>query len=290
MFRPMASMVSALSGLVANGHQVVRSVSSSPSKIPYGGFSPVRLQIGIRPRPSPQAHTRRRLVRGHKSVGPSPTFSPFRGNRRTQSALEKRPAGRFRSRGPWLARGLYCPAGSSLTMASSEALASSRRLMISAPGLCRAEALPSLRRAARDSPIYSACPSLRAVSRTPADRVAMTVVLPPAAAFTHPCGVRHPRCPRKNRFTRGRVTRQQSSLDAAARSFVGPSPTRTFTFELSFHESPHLNVEYNYAANQSIAATGLSPAGHAALWAATRIHPWGFRLLNPKSSIIPPPQ
>jgi len=27
-------------------------VSSSPSKIPYGGFSPVRLQTGIPPRPS----------------------------------------------------------------------------------------------------------------------------------------------------------------------------------------------------------------------------------------------
>jgi hypothetical protein len=52
MFRPMASLVSALSGLVANGHQVMHSVSSSLSKIPYGGFSPVRLQIGLGPQPS----------------------------------------------------------------------------------------------------------------------------------------------------------------------------------------------------------------------------------------------
>ncbi|HEY8751794.1 MAG TPA: hypothetical protein VIM11_27685, partial [Tepidisphaeraceae bacterium] len=29
--------------------------------------------------------------------------------------------------------------------------------------------------------------------------------------------------------------------------------------------------EYDYAANQSIAAAGLTPAGHAALWAATQI-------------------
>jgi hypothetical protein len=47
MFRPMASGVSALWGFVANGHQTVHHVSFSPSKIPYGGFSPVRLQIGL---------------------------------------------------------------------------------------------------------------------------------------------------------------------------------------------------------------------------------------------------
>ena len=39
MLRPMASSVSALSGVVANGHQAIHFVSSAPSKIPYGGFS-----------------------------------------------------------------------------------------------------------------------------------------------------------------------------------------------------------------------------------------------------------
>ena len=34
-------------------------VSSSPSKIPYGGFSPVRLQTGIPPRPSPSSESLR---------------------------------------------------------------------------------------------------------------------------------------------------------------------------------------------------------------------------------------
>jgi len=48
----MASGVSALSGIVANGHQAVHVVSSAPSKIPYGGFSPVRLQAGCQKRPS----------------------------------------------------------------------------------------------------------------------------------------------------------------------------------------------------------------------------------------------
>ena len=55
MFRPVASDVSVFSDIVANGHQAMQHVSSSPSKIPYVGFSPVRLQTGIRPRPSPTA-------------------------------------------------------------------------------------------------------------------------------------------------------------------------------------------------------------------------------------------
>src|SRR5208337_2926012 len=38
----MTSSVSALSGIVANGHQAIHFVSSAPSKIPYGGFSPVK--------------------------------------------------------------------------------------------------------------------------------------------------------------------------------------------------------------------------------------------------------
>ena len=46
MGRPTASVVSALSGFVANGRQAVHHVSSPPSKIQYGGFSPVRLQTG----------------------------------------------------------------------------------------------------------------------------------------------------------------------------------------------------------------------------------------------------
>ena len=52
MYRSMTSDVSALSSFGANGHQTNKHVSSSLSKIPYGGFSPVRLQTGIQPRPS----------------------------------------------------------------------------------------------------------------------------------------------------------------------------------------------------------------------------------------------
>jgi hypothetical protein len=48
----MTSDVSIVSDFVANGHQIMPNDSCSPSKIPYGGFSPVRLQTRIQPRPS----------------------------------------------------------------------------------------------------------------------------------------------------------------------------------------------------------------------------------------------
>jgi hypothetical protein len=133
MRRPMTSAVSALSGFGANGHQAIHHVSSSPSEIPYGGFSPVRLQIGLRPRPSPlPAYTRPESARR--------TFhgSPSRGNNRHQGGLGKPAPQTVRSRGPWLGVGLCCPVASKLTMASSEALALSRRLMYSPASLCLA--------------------------------------------------------------------------------------------------------------------------------------------------------
>jgi hypothetical protein len=46
-FRPMASCVSALPSIVANGHQVLPSFSPLPLFIPYGGFSPVRLEASL---------------------------------------------------------------------------------------------------------------------------------------------------------------------------------------------------------------------------------------------------
>jgi hypothetical protein len=58
MIRSMTSNVSALSGIVANSHQTIHFGSSAPSKIPYGGFSPVRLQTRLTPRPPSQAYPR----------------------------------------------------------------------------------------------------------------------------------------------------------------------------------------------------------------------------------------
>ena len=69
MGRPAASVVSALSSFVANGRQVLHHVSSPLSKIPYGGFSPVRLQTGLLPRPSPSG-TAGWLIRGRSPLRP----------------------------------------------------------------------------------------------------------------------------------------------------------------------------------------------------------------------------
>jgi hypothetical protein len=46
-FRPMASFVSALSSIVANSPRVVPSFPPPPLFIPYGGFSPVRLEVSL---------------------------------------------------------------------------------------------------------------------------------------------------------------------------------------------------------------------------------------------------
>ncbi len=97
-------------------------VSLSPSKIPYVGFSPVRLQTRRQARPSstdlyaPQA-------------GPTGLYGRKRQEGETHSNDPS-------SRGPWLANEWCCLVGSWLTMASSEPLAASCRLMNSTTGLC----------------------------------------------------------------------------------------------------------------------------------------------------------
>jgi hypothetical protein len=111
MGRPAASVVSALSGFVANGRQAVHHVSSPPSKIPYGGFSPVRLQTGC----LTATFARRAYTQPPAHAPQAP------GYRRSKSAPGAITCA-LQSRGPWLASGLSCPAGSLLTMASSEPL------------------------------------------------------------------------------------------------------------------------------------------------------------------------
>src|SRR5439155_25780662 len=148
MIRLMASNVSTLSGGVANGHQAMHFVSSAPSKIPYGGFSPVRLQTRLTPRPPSRAcphpligrHCRylrpRRFVRSGSCDQPAPKTSDH--NRE--------------SSGPWLPVRLYWPGGSSLTMATSAPLSATRWLMYYSTGLREPPASRT------GSPIYSANP------------------------------------------------------------------------------------------------------------------------------------
>ena len=72
LFRTVTSDVSAVSSFVANSRQSMQHGSSSLSKTPYVGFSPIRLQTGIQPRLSPVSaglSTRSAFTR------PTPTYT-----------------------------------------------------------------------------------------------------------------------------------------------------------------------------------------------------------------------
>jgi hypothetical protein len=128
--RTVTSVVSALSGFGANGHQSLQHVSSSPSKIPYDGFSPVRLQAGSPLRPSaPELGLSARSafpssrgvlyaaqVRSCVPSGQARTtvsHLSFRSRPSSQAALDSVDRA-FQPRGPSLSPGLCCPAGSPL--------------------------------------------------------------------------------------------------------------------------------------------------------------------------------
>jgi len=148
MIRPMTSNVSALSGVVANGHQAVHFVSSAPSEIPHGGFSPVRLQTRLTPRPPSRAGHHPLIGRYRSYLRPQRLI-------RSRTGVQAAPRTSDQNRGssgPWLPNRLCCPAGSSLTMATSAPLSATRWLMAYSVGL---RDQPASR---RGSPIYSASP------------------------------------------------------------------------------------------------------------------------------------
>ncbi len=148
MIRSMTSNVSALSGIVANGHQTIHFVSSAPSEIPYGGFSPVRLQTRLTPRPPSQAYPRLLIGRHCRYL----RRQHFIRNRSYDQAAPATSDHDRESSGPWLPARLYYPVGSSLTMATSAPLSATQRIMDYSVGPRH----PSASR--RGSPIYSASP------------------------------------------------------------------------------------------------------------------------------------
>ena len=148
MIRPMASNVSALSGIVANGHQAIHFVSSTPSKIPYGGFSPVRLQTRLTPRPPSRACPRPLIGRHCRYL----VSRRFVRSRSCDQAAPRTSDPDRESSGPWLPDRLYCPASSSLTMATSAPLSATQRIMDYSVKLRNQSA------SRRGSPIYSASP------------------------------------------------------------------------------------------------------------------------------------
>ena len=125
MFRLKDSNVSTVSSFVSKGTiQTLHHVSCSPSKIPYVGFSPVRLQTGIQMRPS--LRNTRFKCEAHMHPVSSTLYAPkavplcFCGpfghvwRNRIPTAIQ--------SRGPWLSGALCCHTRSLLTMASSESV------------------------------------------------------------------------------------------------------------------------------------------------------------------------
>jgi hypothetical protein len=236
MIRPMASNVSALSGIVANGHQALHFVSSAPSKIPYGGFSPVRLQTRLKQRP-PSRTQRRSLIGRHYRYLVSRRFV------RSRSCDQAAPGTSDHDRessGPWLPVRLCCPVGSSLTMATSVPLHASRRLMVYARLASR------LRASGRGSPIYSVNPCAHAAARTPVVPTRVADDFSRVGESLRPICTGSATTNPTNPDRVGSVTKLQRSLDATAwracwpcsgqdvydRAFVGrvtPCPTSAIT-------------------------------------------------------------
>jgi hypothetical protein len=200
-------------------------VSLSPSKIPYVGFSPVRLQTEIPRRPSAKDGATRPLLYtprqnrvaitygpyGQAGGGGSPVPSVQRPLARQQVLLSRRVAAYY----GLISASHHLPAtyvfvDGSLLRADNERV----------PNLLRVSVLvvpPSAPR--RPERLHSA------------------VASPLTLAFVLFARTRHPHV-RAFRFWRGCVTRLQSSLHAAARRIASLAPAKTFTFELSPPESP----------------------------------------------------
>jgi hypothetical protein len=259
MIRSMASSVSALSGSVANGHQTLHFVSSAPSKIPYGGFSPVRLQTRLTPWPPSWAYQ-------HLLIGHHCRYLFSRRFVRSGSCDQAAPRTSDHDRGssgPWLPSRLYCPASSSLTMATSAPLSAAWRLMDYS---ARLRVRPASR---RGSPIYSASPfapcrcpysggssdcSRRFLRRWYCLRQIRT-----GSATTNPT------FPERM----GRVTKLQHSLNAAAWWRCLPCSGQDF-YDQAFtaRVAPVYRVGYNWMANHHLP----SPDFH---WLDCR--PYGLR-------------
>ena len=249
-------------------------VPCSPSKIPYVGFTPVRLQTGIHPRPSLSREGPTREARMHHSHD----------SLYADTAAVSDPCGPYRA----------CLAGSSYHGHPVQRPLAPRRVLLSRwiiayYGLIRDSrsscrlicfvqqdfALRPRMGWQRELPqfnphVFSTMPP--PVPRRP-DRLHLTVTSPVALAFAFFAEARLALSPTHVGSNVGRVTRLQSSLNAAAWRIACPSPKRTFTSELSPPESPQKGVGYNYAGKQSIPAVGLPP---------TDTRPYGLRTKDTK--------
>ena len=149
----------------------------------------------------------------------------------------------IQSRGPWLAGVLCCHTRSWLTMASSESVCTFQCLIFFAHWIF---ALRPRMGCNRSIPQFAPriCNSVPSSVPRRSCQVHLVVSSPTVLAFAKSAVARRP-LTHTRRFSCGCVTRLQSSLYATARSIASPSPTRTFTIELSPDGSPQSNVDYN---------------------------------------------
>jgi len=240
MFRSSGPDVSAVSGFVSKGYtRALHHVSCSPSKIPYGGFSPVRLKAGIRLRPSRPG--RRLKCEAHMHRIPYHLYA---------TKAEVSGSSIAPDRGQWETT----PSRALLPRRSSpEALGSPVRYVV-APG--HRLLFPHVRLSAPPDAllffvhrVFALRPRMGWEGEVPqfaprtfrtvpssvprrSSRVPLVVSSPTVIAFANFAVARQPQV-HTRRFPRGRVTGLQSSRHGTARCVACPSPARTFTTELS---------------------------------------------------------
>jgi len=225
-------------------------VSSSPSKIPYSGFSPVRLQTGRQRRPS--------TILIYSAMTPyTPPNLPY-----LAQVVSRNFTGSFRNRtfAQSALVSFYGKAPVQRPLATQQVMLSCRfisyyDLMRVSRCLCRSydferQSFAISYTQQRDIPQFTPHVLSYVPSSVPRRMkwVLSTVFSPTSSAFTFFAQARHP-CRHKDRLFVVCVTRLQSSLYATAHRIACPTPAMTFTFELVTHESLHFVVEYYYAGN-----------------------------------------
>jgi len=191
-------------------------VSCSPSKIPYVGFSPVRLQTGIQLRPSLTRLWLKSEALMHHIPDNLYTAKAEKPCSSSPKAFLSEPAAStaLPVQRPLALQVLCCHSGSSPNMASSETVCPSRRLIFFVrrvfalrPRMGWNRQLPQF--APRTCHIVPPSVPRRSV------RVHLVVSSPNVLAFATLASARQPQA-HTRRFLRGCVTRLQSSLYARA--------------------------------------------------------------------------
>ena len=114
----------------------------------------------------------------------------------------------------------------------------------------------------------------------------MTAVVPSVLPSPYSEGLGVRQSPRKSRFTRGALFEAAEFALCCGPDNCWPgTDTGLFTFELSFHESPHKNVEYNYVANSPLPRPDLHRLDTPAVWAAAE--PAHLLLQSPPKRLPP---